>query len=274
MADWVSMALAQVVGQRIKAQVKRRSHDDETLKIRGKSVPVKVRLNPRARRLIVKVHPSTGEIAVVAPTERSVNRALDFARQEEDWIAGRLAKVPTPVTFQTGNTILFKGEPHLIKMTSERGGVWVDNDGAAPAIRVSGRSEHAPRRVEDFLKKQARAAVSRRVQAHAAALDVEVGRITIRDASSRWGSCSTSGAMSFSWRLVLAPNFVLNYVAAHEVAHLREMNHSRRFWRLVDQLVGNEEAEAAQIWLRKNGAELHRYMAQRPSRRRASAASE
>ena len=251
--------------------MKRRSLD-ETLKIRGKSVPVKVRLNPRARRLIVKVHPSTGEIAVVAPSERSVHRALDFARQEEDWIAGRLAKVPAPVTFEPGNTILFKGEPHLIKMTTERGGVWADDGGEMPVLRVSGRSEHAPRRIEDFLKKQARMSVSRRVQQHAAALDVKTGRITIRDASSRWGSCSTSGAMSFSWRLILAPLSVLNYVAAHEVAHLREMNHSRRFWRLVDQLVGREEAEEAQLWLRKNGAELHRYMAQKPSRRRAAAA--
>jgi predicted metal-dependent hydrolase len=159
-------------------------------------------------------------------------------------------------------------------MTTERGGVWADDGGEAPVLRVSGRSEHAPRRVEDFLKKQARVSVSRRVAQHAAALDVKVGRITIRDASSRWGSCSTSGAMSFSWRLILAPLFVLNYVAAHEVAHLREMNHSRRFWRLVDQLVGREEADEAQVWLRKNGAELHRYMAQKPSRRRAAASSE
>jgi predicted metal-dependent hydrolase len=241
------------------------------MKIGGKSVSVKVRLNPRARRLIVKVHPSTGEIAVVAPSERSVNRALDFARQEEDWIAGRLAKVPTPVTFEPGNSILFKGESYIIRMApAERGGVWIDNDAAKPALRVSGRSEHAPRRIEDWLKREARKHVSRRVQAHATALDVKPRRITVRDAASRWGSCSTSGAMSFSWRLILAPNFVLNYVAAHEVAHLREMNHSRRFWRLVDQLVGPREAEEAQAWLRKNGSELHRYMAHKPSRRRTS----
>ena len=252
--------------------MKRRAQE-ETLKIGGKSVSVQVRLNPRARRLIVKVHPSTGEVAVVAPSERSVHRALDFARQEGDWIAGRLAKVPAPVTFEPGNTILFKGEPYVIRTApAERGGVWIDADASTPALRVSGRGEHAPRRVEDFLKKQARHAVSRRVQAHAAALDVTPRRITIRDASSRWGSCSTNGAMSFSWRLILAPNFVLNYVAAHEVAHLREMNHSRRFWRLVDQLVGPKEAEDAQLWLRKNGAELHRYMAQKPSRRRAAIA--
>jgi len=178
------------------------------------------------------------------------------------------------VIFEPGNAILFKGEPHVIKMSHERGVVWVDNEGEKPALRVAGRSEYAPRRIEEFLKKQAKAAVSRRVLQHAETLGVKAGRITIRDASSRWGSCSTSGAMSFSWRLILAPHFVLNYVAAHEVAHLREMNHSRRFWRLVEQLVGREEADLAQIWLRKNGAELHRYMAQKPSRRRVAAAAE
>ena len=249
-------------------QVKRRSHE-ETMKIGGKSVSVKVRLNPRARRLIVKVHPSTGEVAVVAPSERSVTRALDFARAEESWIAGRLAKVPQQIYFEPGSTILFKGESYVIRMAQdERGGVWIDNDAPRPTLRVSGQREHAPRRVEDFLKKQARQHVSRRVQAHAAALDVIARRITVRDAASRWGSCSTSGAMSFSWRLILAPNFVLNYVAAHEVAHLKEMNHGTRFWRIVDRLVGSDEAEAAQQWLRENGAELHRYMAQKPPRRR------
>jgi len=247
----------------------RRGSKRELLRIDGRAVEVTMRLNPRARRLIVKVHPSTGEIAVVAPSERSVNRALDFARAEEDWIAGRLAKVPVPVYFEPGNTILFKGEIYPIRLApGERGGVWLDNESTKPTLRVSGQREHAPRRIEDWLKKQARQHVSRRVQAHAAALDVTPRRITVRDASSRWGSCSTSGAMSFSWRLILAPNFVLNYVAAHEVAHLREMNHSRRFWRLVDQLVGAKEAEEAQAWLRQNGAELHRYMAQKPPRRR------
>jgi len=240
----------------------------ETMRIGGKSVSVKVRLNPRARRLIVKVHPSTGEVAVVAPSERSVQKALDFARQEGDWIAGRLDRVPDPVYLEPGDTVLFKGNLYVLRLSPDRGSVWIDNDATRPTIRVTGKREHAPRRVEDWLKKQARTAITRRINALAEELGVNVTRITVRDATSRWGSCSTSGAISLSWRLIMAPNSVLNYVAAHEVAHLREMNHGTRFWRIVDKLVGQDEAETAQAWLREFGSELHRYNAQKPKRRR------
>ena len=233
---------------------------DRTLRIAGKSVSVKVRLNPRARRLIVKVHPSTGEVAVIAPSRRSVPRALDFARQEGEWIADHLSRVPERIYFRAGETFLFKGTRHVIRSSpAERGGVWLDADAERPTIRVTGFREHIPRRVEDWLKRQARSHILRRVTAHAAELGVAPTRITVRDAASRWGSCSTSGAISLSWRLIMAPNFVLNYVCAHEVAHLREMNHGKRFWKLVDQLVGPGEAAEAQNWLRENGAELHRY---------------
>jgi predicted metal-dependent hydrolase len=143
----------------------------------------------------------------------------------------------------------------------ERGGVWIDTESEKPVLRVSGFREHIPRRVEDWLKKQARAQITRRISALSETLGVSPSRITVRDAASRWGSCSTTGAISVSWRLVMAPGFVLNYVCAHEVAHLREMNHGRRFWRLVDHLVGPDEATEAQAWLRENGAELHRYAA-------------
>ncbi len=232
---------------------------------------VKVRLNPRARRLIVKVHPSTGEVAVVAPSERSVHKALDFARQEGDWIADHLSRVPTPVYLEPGDTVLFKGALYVLRLSPDTGGtVWVDNEATRPTIRISGRREHAPRRVEDWLKRQARGHILRRVNALTAELGVKASRITVRDAASRWGSCSTTGAISLSWRLVMAPNFVLNYVVAHEIAHLKEMNHGTRFWRLVDRLVGEDEAQAAQTWLRENGTELHRYTAQRPKRRRSN----
>ena len=250
--------------------MKKRSHD-ETLRIGGRSVPVKVRLNPRARRLIVKVHPSTGEVAVIAPSERSVHKALDFARQEGDWIADHLSRVPRPVYLEPGDTVLFKGSLYVLRLSPDsRGTVWVDNEATRPTIRVSGRREHAPRRVEDWLKKQARTQILRRVNALTTDLGVKAGRITVRDAASRWGSCSTTGAISLSWRLIMAPNYVLNYVVAHEIAHLKEMNHGTRFWRLVDRLVGEDEATAAQAWLRENGTELHRYTAKVPKLRRAA----
>jgi predicted metal-dependent hydrolase len=124
-------------------------------------------------------------------------------------------------------------------------------------IWVRGDAAHAPRRVLDFLKREARKALEARVLEHAAQLGVKPSRITVRDTASRWGSCSTARALSFSWRLILAPAFVLDYVVAHEVAHLREMNHSPRFWAHVKSLTPG--MKTAQAWLRANGRDLQRY---------------
>ena len=243
--------------------VKKLSRND-ILRIDGKRVPVAIRLNPRARRLIVKVHPSTGEVAIVAPHERSVNKAIEFLKREKDWIATRLAQVAPPVALLPGATVLYKGQELVIRNAPRegKGPVWIDNEAYRPTLRVVGLPEHTPRRIEDWLKKQARARLKNRVEYYANELGVTAGRVTVRDASSRWGSCSTSGNLSFSWRLIMAPAYVLDYVAAHEVAHLREMNHGPRFWRLVERFVG-ENAIEAQAWLREHGAGLHRFTAAR-----------
>jgi predicted metal-dependent hydrolase len=230
----------------------------ELLKIDGKSIEVILRTNPRARRFIVKVDPSTGEVSVVAPSSRSFDRALDFARKEKDWIAGRLADVPQPVQLELGSVVMFKGVEHAIRSGDGKGSpVWIDRDSARPAIRVGGRPEHASRRLLDWLKREARKRIDERVATYATALAVRPKRITIRDTSSRWGSCSSARSLSFSWRLILAPPSVLDYVVAHEVAHLRELNHKPRFWRLVETLV--PEIEKSQTWLSTHGALLHRY---------------
>ena len=229
----------------------------ELLKIDGKSIEVILRTNPRARRFIVKVDPATGEVSVVSPSSRSFDRALDFARKEKDWIGRRLADVPEPVQIDLGSTILFKGAEHVIRPGEGKGPVWIDRDALRPTIRVGGRPEHAPRRLIDWLKREARKRIDERVAEHAARLGVRPKRITIRDTSSRWGSCSSARSLSFSWRLVLAPPSVLDYVVAHEVAHLRELNHRPRFWRLVELLV--PDVEKSQAWLSEHGALLHRY---------------
>lgn len=239
--------------------MKRVTHQ-ELLRIGGEPVPVRVRVNPRARRLIVKVHPSTGEVAVVAPSARSLARALDFAKSERDWIAERLAQVPPRTPLEPGYTVPFRGQNHIIRHApGARGVVWIDTLAVRPTLRVAGRLEHAARRVEDWLKKQARLELTRRTAVFTTALGLNPAtvRVRVRDSSSRWGSCSTTRTISFSWRLILAPPFVLDYVAAHEVCHLKEMNHGPRFWRLVEDLVG--DTERAQAWLRERGAELHRY---------------
>jgi predicted metal-dependent hydrolase len=227
----------------------------EPLKIDGKVLDVKVRLNPRARRMIVKVNPATGEVSVTAPSRASARAALDFARGEQDWIAGQLARAPGAVTLEVGAAVPFRGTSHVVRAVSAAGRppVWRE-DGA---ICVRGSAAHVPRRVMDFLKREARADFEARVLHHAARLGVKPSRITVRDTASRWGSCSSARGLSFSWRLILAPDFVLDYVVAHEVAHLKEMNHSARFWAHVESLI--PDFEAAQDWLKKNGRELQRY---------------
>lgn len=227
------------------------------LRIDGEPVQVTLRANPRARRFIVKVDPSTGEVSVVAPSSRSLDRAFDFARGEKNWIAGRLANIPKPVPLALGHKLMFRGQVHLLREGKGRKPVWIDGDADEPTIRVHGRAEHATRRVLDWLKREARRRISERVAEYSQALDAKPKRITIRDTTSRWGSCSTAKSLSFSWRLVMAPPPVLDYVVAHEVAHLRAMNHEPRFWRLVDSLVPH--SEKSQAWLSENGALLHRY---------------
>jgi predicted metal-dependent hydrolase len=231
---------------------RRRVVHRELLRIDGRAVELSVKLNPRARRLIVKVHPTTGEVIVIAPSKRVLERALEFARGQMDWIARQLAQVPSRVVLIPGARIPYRGEEHLIAR-GENGPVSVDGT----VIHVPGRLEHAPRRLLDFLKRQAKRELEARAFEFAAKIGARPTRITVRDTASRWGSCSTTRSLSFSWRLILAPPFVLDYVVAHEVAHLKEMNHGAGFWRLVRELTG--DARRPQAWLRQHGSALHRY---------------
>ncbi len=207
--------------------------------------------------MIVKVNPATGEVSVTAPTRRGLAHALEFARGEKDWIVRQLAKAPGAVDLMPGAVIPFRGTAHEIRSAPRSGPapVWC----ADGVIWVRGREVHAPRRVLDFLKAEARKTFETRALHHAAKLGVKPSRITVRDTASRWGSCSSARSLSFSWRLILAPDFVLDYVVAHEVAHLREMNHSPRFWAHVKALVA--DLDGPQDWLKVNGRELQRYAA-------------
>ena len=229
----------------------------ELLRIDGRAVEMSVKLNSRARRLIVKVHPATGEVIVIAPSKRALDRAVEFARGETDWIAKQLAQVPSRVVLVPGARIPFRGEDHFIVRDSEERTVSVDED--RPVIRVGGRAEHASRRIVDYLKRRARQELEAKAFELAARIGAKPRRVTVRDTASRWGSCSSTRSLSFSWRLILAPPFVLDYVVAHEVAHLKEMNHGPAFWRLVRELAG--EVKRPQSWLRQHGVSLHRYAA-------------
>jgi len=166
-----------------------------------------------------------------------------------------------PVPFADGARMPLRGGMHRVCFTGPRrarGVVEIEHaDGGLPILKVSGRLEHAPRRMKDWLVEQARADLDASVTRHSRTLNVKARSISVRDQTSRWGSCTAGGLLSFSWRLVMAPGHVLDYVAAHEVAHLLEMNHGPRFWKHVARCM--PRLEEAKRWLRSHGADLHRY---------------
>ncbi|MEL7030244.1 MAG: SprT family zinc-dependent metalloprotease [Pseudomonadota bacterium] len=230
------------------------------LMIEGRPTPVRLRVNRRAKRLIVRVDPAEGAVVVTAPSKRALPEALDFAASRADWIAEQLASAPAPIPFRPGARVPFRGVEHLIVHVHATRTPVRRVQGIAARLVVSGGAAHVPRRLEDWLRREARSLLSERCERHAAVLGRKVRRISVRDPRSRWGSCSSEGALSFSWRLVMAPDFVLDYVAAHECAHLVHMHHGPAFWRAVDRLVG--DCEPAKDWLRGEGAKLHRYGAE------------
>jgi predicted metal-dependent hydrolase len=218
---------------------------------------VDLRRSSTARRMTLRVATATGGITLSLPPRADIAAAERFALSHGGWIAARLAKRPVAVRFLPGSLIPFRGIPHrIVHWSSIRSATraLTDKDGA-PIIAVAGDIAHVPRRVADFLKAEARRDIEAAVQRHTQALGLPARRITLRDTTSRWGSCSARGDLSFSWRLVLAPPLVLDYLAAHEVAHLKEMNHSARFWAITHQLF--PRTEEAEKWLKKNGAGLH-----------------
>lgn len=209
--------------------------------------------------MLLRVDPARGGPELVLPDGVDPAKAEAFARQNLGWLRTRLARLPSRVAFVDGTVVPILGVEHRIRhRADQRGGVWrvEDPDGSAE-LHVAGQAEHLPRRVVDFLKTEARRAIVPRARNRAETLDRRIGRVTVRDTASRWGSCSSRGDLSFSWRLILAPEPVLDYVVAHEVAHLIEMNHSPRFWRLVARLMPAYERERA--WLKRHGATLHAF---------------
>ncbi|MGB0749925.1 MAG: M48 family metallopeptidase [Magnetospiraceae bacterium] len=220
----------------------------------GRAIPVRVRRNANARRLILRLDGRSGDIIVTLPPKVSEALAHDLIRDKAPWLTARLACSPIYVPFAPGAEIPILGNPHIIRhLPDARGGVWQEAGG----LHVSGGLDHLPRRVTDWLRKIARAEIARRIGPFAAQLKVRPGRLSIRDTRTRWGSCAANGNLSFSWRLVMAPEPVLSYVVAHEVAHLLEHNHSPRFWAAVQRLM--PDMQDHRDWLKRHGRDLHLY---------------
>ncbi|HEV2185927.1 MAG TPA: SprT family zinc-dependent metalloprotease [Stellaceae bacterium] len=217
--------------------------------------PISIRVSPRARRLSLRVDAAKRGIELVLPRRFSPETALHFVSSHRGWIAARIAAMPPPRHLGEGASVPVFGVPHRVRH---------ERDPAAPPvaiadgeIRVKGDPAHLPRRVRDHLTALAKRDFAARARTTAARIGKSVTRVGVRDPRSRWGSCSSKGALSFSWRLVLAPEAVIDYVVAHEVAHLVEMNHGARFWRLVASLV--PDVDKSRAWLRRHRLELLAY---------------
>jgi predicted metal-dependent hydrolase len=222
--------------------------------VEGRSIEVSFRRNARARRLVLRLSRDRSGIIVTLPPRVSRSEALDFARKSSRWIGDRLKSEPAARPLRAGGAVVIRGESRqILHSGSRRGPVALTK----AAVIVSGDEAHLSRRLLDWLKAQAKRDLITASEFYAGAMGVKFHHLSVRDQKSRWGSCSSDGTLCYSWRLILAPPFVLDYVAAHEVAHLKHMNHSRNFWRLV--LTHCPHAGRAKSWLKAQGAELHAY---------------
>jgi predicted metal-dependent hydrolase len=217
-----------------------------------------------ARRFTLRVRAATRDVVLTMPPRSSIISARAFVEAHAAWIGARLARLPKPMPFGAGEVVPIRGVNHVIvHRVQQRGTVWIEpglkSVGASmlPQLCVAGEPDHLARRVKDFLMREAKRDLEAAVARHAAKLGVTPRRISLRDTTSRWGSCSTTGSLNFSWRLVMAPPFVLDYLAAHEVSHLVYMNHSPAFWRTVGKLTA--QVDRGEAWLKANGAELLRF---------------
>jgi predicted metal-dependent hydrolase len=214
---------------------------------------VRWKRSARARRVSLRIDNRAAEVVVTLPPRAGRRAGLALLTTHAAWVAKRLAALSPGIRFAPGVEVPVGGALHVIRHLPEaRGGAWIESG----AILVAGDPAFLPRRVADCLKVEARRRIVALVSLHAGRLGLRARAVRIKDPSSRWGSCAPDRTLAFSWRLVMAPPFVLDYVVAHEVAHLAEMNHSPRFWATVEQLTPHREA--AQAWLREHGPSLLR----------------
>jgi predicted metal-dependent hydrolase len=234
--------------------------DGDRLEVAGAVVTLKI--NRRARRVSLRLDRTRRQIVATAPSARRLPEAAAFARERAGWIAERLAELPASEPIRPGMVLRLFGEPVRLEAGSGRAR-WLEADADQPhRIAAMGEGEGYAWAVILMIKKRALLVFTERTAAYAARLGAPMPRVAVMDAKARWGSCrpgrrGDGGSIRYSWRLALAPFAVADYVAAHECAHLLELNHGPRFWGHVKALVGDERPHRA--WLRAEGARLHAF---------------
>jgi predicted metal-dependent hydrolase len=231
--------------------------------------PVRLKVSPRATRVSLRIDQTRREVIASAPSQRRLHEAVAFAGQRAAWIATHIDALPRPSALQPGEVIEVFGQPHRLETAASRlkAGFHKDEDGQA-VLRVFGEGDAFGRSAVRLLRRHALQVLGERTEVHALALGRPMPKVAVMDAKGRWGSCrpprtagrgvkADPGSIRYSWRLVLAPFEVADYVAAHECAHLLEANHGPGFWALVREIHGSEKPSRA--WLRQHGARLHAF---------------
>ncbi|KQT64401.1 MULTISPECIES: M48 family metallopeptidase [unclassified Aureimonas] len=227
----------------------------ETLDLGTGSIALLVRRNPRARRLTMRLAPGGGALSVTVPPRTSDAAILAFVERHRGWAEARMAAVPGRIRVEDGAILPFRGATLAILHDPARRAARLETGSEGAMLLVGGDAAHLPRRVMDALRREARADLQARVDRHAAAVGLKPAALTLKDTRSRWGSCTADRRLAFSWRIVMAPPSVLDYLCAHEVAHFREMNHGPAFWALCRALC--PDMDAGRDWLKRHGAQLH-----------------
>lgn len=225
----------------------------ETIRLAGRDVPVRWRRSSRARRLSLRIDARAAEIVITLPPRVEREAGLSLLRTHAVWVLSRLDHLPAAVPWHDGGQVLLDGRLLAIAHCPEgRRGVWIE-DGV---VKVSGEAPFLRRRLAAFLRQEAGHRLGARLTQIAEPAGLRPRRLVIKDTSSRWGSCSADGTVMLNWRLVMAPVDVQHYVVAHELAHLRHMNHGPDFWVLVTALTPHRHM--AEAWLRRHGSALLR----------------
>ncbi|MFW0777989.1 MAG: M48 family metallopeptidase [Rickettsiales bacterium] len=219
----------------------------------GGDLPIKIRKVSTSRSMVIRYQPLTHSLALTLPRYVSIKQGLSFIEEKRNWIMAQLPHDATQNALVEGASIPVLGKNYVITHMGGRGVVRIEED----KLIVPGDAAFITRRVRDWLKKRAREEISRLAYEKAQQLGKKATKISLRDTTSHWGSCTQAGGLSFSWRLVFAPYEVLEYVVCHEVAHLSEMNHSKAFWAHVAELCPSYEAQKR--WLKRYGHRLYQY---------------
>jgi predicted metal-dependent hydrolase len=212
---------------------------------------VRIRPSKRARRISLRLDARTGEVVLVLPPRASQGYALRFIEKHRDWIERQRARKPAAAATGPGSTLAILGRDYVVTHAPGRGATRIEGD----RLIVHGDVAHLPRRLRDFLKKEAERILTEAAREKTARLGLKMHPVRIRDPKTRWGSCGRDGRLMFSWRLLLAPESVLDYIVAHEVAHRVHMNHRKKFWALCAELTESDVA-ASRRWLRTHGQAL------------------